>query len=245
MPIPRCSIAQQALQHDLRCCARRDIAAANDVGDSGRFVIDDDRELIRDHPIAPAHDRITHVDRWCLRDVDARVVDEDNAAIRKLHAHVARRSSPAPLRQRTSAACVGVRPAAVRRASPARSHRARARTWIEMPSRLQRVERSLVRPGTPALDHGLVPVKAEPCERIDDALRPLRLHARRVEVLEAKDGASAATSCVEPHEQCRQQRPRMGFTGRRWREPRDHARSYEGARVTSRDGGRRCASDPR
>ena len=71
------------MQHHLRCRARRDVAAAHDVGHAGVGVVDDDRELIRDRAVAPPHDRIAHLVRGGLAEIQPAEIHRRDPIVRR------------------------------------------------------------------------------------------------------------------------------------------------------------------
>jgi len=84
------------------------------------------------------------------------------------------------------------------------------------------VERGLVvrRAAALVLDRA-IPGEAEPVQRAQDCVGSPRLHARRVQVLDAHQPAAARRARVEPARERRHQRAEMQRTGGRGREPAD------------------------
>ena len=143
-------------------------------------IVDHDRELIRDRAVAPAHDRIAHVERRRLREIDPAVVDELDAIVVEPRAQRPLDVAPAARRQRPAAARVVVGPAAVGRAPAARAIARLHVHGYSRPAAASRSSAASCAAAARALHDDLVPVEAElGAARSSICSLHSALHARR------------------------------------------------------------------
>jgi len=210
---------QQALQCDLGCSTRRQIATAHDAGHCDACVVDHARELVGDAAVAPAHHRISQSQRWLLRQRFAGLVHRLDELIGQPGAQrlVARPpASRPPAGQRATTTRVRIGEAAIRGADPVLADlTARARARIQRTGSREPIERPLVVGAGSALTLDLVELEAEPREIVSHGRDPRLRAALAVEVLEPQHDPRTARSRIEPAQQRREQGARMGRAGRR------------------------------
>ena len=217
-------------QRELERGARREIAPADDARHAAARVVDDRREVIGGHAVAPPDDGIAERPRRILPQVESALLARRDLAGIEPHAQRLGRRAPARSREGAAAARARVARGAVGRGLAAHAKLGpRARARVEPAQRREPVERvrMLGVRGVLLLDR--VEGEAEPVEIAAQPYAPLGARALGIEVLEAQHVARAARARVEPAEERGEERTRMRRPRRRGCEATDLPRSRHAA----------------
>ena len=209
--------AERTGQHHLPGGRAGEVGTAHDVGDALGRIVDHHRELVGPQPVGALQHKIADLGGDVLLEAAAQPVIDPDRARRHAQPPGARR---APLGQTVAA---GARidefavtghglPGALLRV---RDLPARAAAGIGESACDQGIERRGVTRAACRLEHRLaVGVQAEAGERVEDGRGRARLLARRIDVLDAQQPASAVCARIEPGGERRDRRPGVQRPGR-------------------------------
>ena len=223
MRVHRRRIAEGSLQSDLARRGGEEIAAAHDLRDVLRRIVDDDRELVREHPVGALDDEVAAAGRQVLLDGSPQQIVERDRLIGNPKAD---RSRGAPLQ--SVAAGAGIhRLRSERCRGGALQIGARASAVEDEPLGAQFHQRRLVQRDPLRLHgHFAVPLQSVSTERAEDVVRRAGNDARRVEILNPHQPPPARAASEHPRSDGRDEAAEVQRSGGRRGEAADGLRRH-------------------
>lgn len=208
--------AERLLESNLKDCRGREISAAYDAIDTRRCIVEHRSEVIGEGSVASPQDRIPEEFGCIPRQIFSTFVVELDHSRVEVKAKGTGIVSPTVHPHALSATGSRVGMTAVgRRPTHGAYRRAATVTPVDPALSNQAIERLPVTLSGIGLKGSRVPIEPKPCEIALQVIDIARLRTLPVEILETKDHLGPDMSRIQPTQEGRKQRPRMGASRRR------------------------------